>query len=155
MQREGGHGKHGTAAATFIAIISAAALASCVGASQKNSAGLDSNTASAVAKHVVTGLANHDWRTLYGLLAPEVQGSFKSQNEFVSAVSASDGGIVDAQLTGSSTTSSAGGYSYYSQPLSLRVKDSSGVKAYSTTLYLVYEHGKWYFLGTDPPSSVA
>jgi len=91
-------------------------------------------------------MRRHDWRAFYGMLAPEIVGSFKSESDFVSTMDADSGDIIDAQLVGLPTMSSGGGYTYFSQDLSLTMKASSG----STTIYLVYEHGRWYVLGSDP-----
>jgi len=109
----------------------------------------DPATATAFAEQVVASLAQHNWIVLYAMLAPEAQASFKSEQQFASSLSAID--TLEATLSGSPTISSANGFSYYTQGISLKVKDSSGIRAYTTTLYLVYETGRWYFLGNDPP----
>ena len=106
----------------------------------------DEVSARAVASLAVASMKRHDWTGLYGMFAPEVVGSFKSESEFVSTMETANGDIIDAQLIGSPTMSSGGGYRYFSQGLSLTMKATSG----STTLYLVYEHGRWYVLGSDP-----
>ena len=109
----------------------------------------DPATAAAFAHQVVASLTQHDWIAVYAMLAPEAQASFKSEQQFASSISTVD--TLEATLSGSPTISSANGFSYYQQGVSLKVKDSSGIKAYRTTLYLVYETGRWYFLGNDPP----
>ena len=106
--------------------------------------------ATAYAEQVVTSMAQHDWVVLYAMLAPEIQASFASEQQFATSVDAVD--IVEASLAGSPTTSSASGYTYYRQAVALKIKDSSGIRASKTTLYLVYETGRWYLLGNDPPT---
>lgn len=108
--------------------------------------------AEAVAQQAVSALAQHDWATLYPLLAPEAQSSFGSEEAFASAVSVQDGQVVSASLTGSPTTTSGDGYSYFSQGVALTVTNSSGTTAYTTTIYLVDDKSQWLVLGTDPPS---
>ena len=114
----------------------------------------DPTQAAALAQQAIASLSRKDWATFYNLLAPEVQSAFGgSQLAFSQSVSAEDGNIVAASLTGSGTSSSSGGYSYFSQGVSITVSTASGTAAYSTTIYLVYEKGKWYVVGTDLPSA--
>lgn len=113
----------------------------------------DPTQAAALAQQAIASLSRKDWATFYNLLAPEVQSGFGgSQLAFSQSVSTADGNIVAASLTGTGTSSSSGGYSYFSQGVSITVSTASGTAAYRTTIYLVYENGKWYVLGTDPPS---
>jgi hypothetical protein len=104
------------------------------------------------AHQAVSALGEQHWATFYGILAPEVQSSFGSEQAFATAVRSQDGQIVSASLTGSPTTSSADGYTYLSQGVSFSVRTATGRANYTTTIYLVYEDGQWLVLGTDPPS---
>lgn len=105
-----------------------------------------------LADKAVASIAQHDWKTFYSVLAPEAQAGFKSEQEFATVAESANRNVISAQLTGFPSNSSSATYYYYSQSVSLQLKDSSGVKAYRTKLYLVYKSGKWYVLGTDPPS---
>ena len=81
------------------------------------------------------------------MLAPEPQSSFGSEEACAGAVSAQDGQVVSASLTGSPTTTSGDGYSYLSQGVTLTVSSASDAAAYTTTIYLVHEEGQWLVLG--------
>ncbi len=60
--------------------------------------------------------------------------------------------VVSAGLSGSGELSTAGGYSYWSQPIHLTVKNPSGTtSSFSSTIHLVLEQSQWRLIGTDPP----
>ena len=111
----------------------------------------DPGLATAVAQQAVATLSAKNWDVFYGLLAPEAQVSFKSKQDFARSMNAANANVASVRLAGTASLSSAMGYSYFSQTVLLTEQDSSGIKNYKTTLYLVYETGRWYILGTDPP----
>ena len=108
--------------------------------------------AGVVAQKAVAALGTHDWATFYGLLAPEIQNQFGSEDAFARAVAGPNDQVIGASPMGSPTLSSGGGYSYFSQDVDVTLSTATGPAASKTTICLVYENGAWLLLGTDPVS---
>lgn len=115
-------------------------------------------SATPVVSQVVAALQAEDWATLYTLLASDMQGQY-TQAQFVQMMSGESSAPGQPTIT-SVSASGAGqvvasplGYTYYQQPLSVQARNSDGsTRAFTTTLYLLWENGPWRYWTTDQPS---
>jgi len=116
---------------------------------QLQTATIDTTQATAVAKQSVSYTTSHNWPGLYSLFTPEVQAT-TSQTQFSDLMSSSSATIVSADLNGAGQSTNVGGYSYFTQPITVTIQKSDGTTTtYHSTEYFVYEQGAWKLLTTD------
>lgn len=114
---------------------------------------VDPTAATTVANQALAYTTTKNWPSLYGLLSADVKASL-TQTQFTQIMSDTTQPVVtNATLNGQGVTSDVGGYSYFTQPVTLTVKKPDGTTAtYHANEYFILEQGNWRLLSTDTPT---
>lgn len=109
-------------------------------------------TARRAAQQALDAIVARDWATVYARSAVEVT-SAVTRDQFIQTLeNQTTPHVVSACVGGSGELTTAGGYTYWSQPIHLTVKNPNGTtSSFSSTIHLVLEQSQWRLIGTDPP----
>ena len=116
----------------------------------QSSGGTDA-AAATVVQQLVQAFQSQDWAAVYALENADVT-STVTEPQFAQNIAAqSPGSILSMTPSGASYRTSAMGFQYFVQPVTVQWQKPDGsTLTFSSRVHLVLEQGNWRFLGTDP-----
>jgi hypothetical protein len=116
----------------------------------QSSAGTDA-IAAQVVQQLQQAFQSKDWATVYALENVDVTSTVTEPQFAQNLAAQSPGTILAMTPSGASYRTSAMGFQYYVQPVTVQWQKPDGSTAtFSSRVHLVLEQGTWRFLGTDP-----
>jgi hypothetical protein len=114
--------------------------------------GASAQAARAAAQQALSLTVARNWTALYALFTSDV-GKTTSQAQFIQLMSAPGSPeFLEATLDGPGQSKVVGSYTYYSQPVTLTVRQTNGTTStMHSSEYLILEQGAWKLLSTDTP----
>jgi hypothetical protein len=115
----------------------------------------DLKAAEQTARQALQYTNSQDWTGFYDLLAPSIQET-TTPEEFTQTMSDNTGlpTILSSDFDGQGEIIVADGYSYFSQPVKLTIRQTDGsMSTAHETDFFILENGSWRFLSNTTPTS--
>jgi len=117
----------------------------------QSSSGTDADAAKVV-QQLAQAFQGHDWATVYALESSDVTSTVTEPQFAQNLAAQSPGSVLAMTPSGASYRTSAQGFQYYVQPVTVQWQKPDGsTVTFSSRVHLVLEQSTWRFLGTDPP----